>query len=143
MHDLEEIFNSTVADSDYQKLSGDDQDDIVIEKLETFFSSLNFDELGKAESKSSKNTTKYRQILIKQFLGTTKVKACPRCLVPIRYFRAEYNSRLYLKPMSGSAAKKYANSKQATRLAAKDAKDVGEEEKNEDEPVEGIFYSHH
>ena len=135
MQDLEEIFNSAVAEDEYQKMSGDDQDDIVIGKVESFFSSIKFNELDKGQFKFSKNTTKYRQTFIKSFFGSAKVKMCPRCMVPVRYFRAEYNSRVYLKPLSGTAAKKYANFKKVAELATRSTKQPDENESQEQEGI--------
>lgn len=137
MHELEQVFNSVVADSEYQKMSGDDQDDIVIEKLDSLLSTLDLTKVSDDDAKSSKNTTKYRQILVKQFLGTAKMKMCPRCLVPVRYFRSEYHSRLYLKPLSLSSAKKYINNLKAKELAAKEAK----KPKKEDQWGHGMYKS--
>lgn len=134
LQDLEDVFNSALSDDDYQKLNGHDQDDIVIERLDSYFSSLDLTKVSQNDIKSSKNTTKYRQALIKQFLGMAKVKMCPRCLVPVRYFRSEYNSRLYLKPLAINAAKKYIGSMNATQLAKNAA---GQMKSNEEQNAEG------
>ena len=135
MQDLEEIFNSAIADDEYQNMNGADQDDIVIAKIESFFNSISVDELERAQVKSSKNTTKYRQIFIKNFFGSTKVKLCPRCMVPVRYFKAEYNSRIYLKPLTAAAARKYASYKKVIELANNGTK---QQDENEHQQEEGI-----
>ena len=140
MQDLEEIFNSAVADDEYQNLNGADQDDVVIAKLESFFNSINVNELGRSQVKLSKNTTKYRQTFVKSFFGSTKVKLCPRCMVPVRYFKAEYNSRVYLRPLPAAVARKYASYKKAVELAnnGTNQSENQEEEEEEEEEEEGI-----
>ena len=138
VQDLEEIYNSAVAEDEYQKMSGDDQHDIVIARIESFLKLMNFDEPEGPRVKSSKNTTKYKQVFVKKFFGSTKVKICPRCLIPVRYFKAEYNSRVYLKPLSATVAKKYAEFKRVTRLAT----DVAEQrEGSENQQQEGMLRS--
>ena len=119
--DLEDCFNAALADDDFQKMSGNDMDDNIINRIDSLFNSVR--DAEQIEAKISKNTTKYRQVLIKGFLGTSKVKICPRCKAPVRYFRAEYNSRLYLKALSSNDAKRYAAMQKASKTVA-DGNDV-------------------
>ena len=114
--DLEDCFNAALADDDFQKMSGNDMDDNIINRIDSLFNSVR--DAEQTEAKISKNTTKYRQVLIKGFLGTAKVKICPRCKAPVRYFRAEYNSRLYLKALSSNDAKRYAAMQKASKTVA-------------------------
>eukprot|EP00795_Rhopilema_esculentum_P016610 gene16610-8039_t len=101
--DLEEIFNAGLSESDH--LNYNDKEDSVVERIDSFLNTVSAS-IQDCPEKTSKNTTKYRQLLVKEFLGTTKTKKCPRCTAQARVFKSQYNSRLYMKPLSAKAAKR-------------------------------------
>ena len=131
--DLEEIFNAGLSESDH--LNHNDKEDSVIERIDSFLNTVSIS-IQNCPEKTSKNTTKYRQLLVKEFLGTAKSKKCPRCTAPARVFKSQYNSRLYMKPLSAKAAKR--------QQALKTESNITETENVDKNKENGklIFYHH-
>eukprot|EP00794_Sanderia_malayensis_P010830 gene10831-11982_t len=149
VRDLDEIYNSSLSEAAYQNMGSDDIDDNIINKINGYLEELPKEpHQGSNDNRASKNSTKYHQVLIKEFLGIAKCKRCPRCNDRVRYFRSEYNSRLFLKPLGKRADEREKKKKEADKLKAKmKANENAEskegdievkEEENIDEKEEGI-----
>ncbi len=110
--DLEEVYCSATAES---SLGGEAAQDNVINQIDGYLQTV---PNNLVENKASKNSTKYRQVLIKEFLSSVKCKRCPRCNELVRYFRQEYSSRVYLKPLGRKVDERERKLKEALKLRA-------------------------
>ena len=93
-------------------------EDHLIAEIDQHFNSIVFGG-SKHSCKTSKNTTKFRQAFVKDFFSITRGQTCCHCHAPVRDVRAEYNSRLYLKPVPAKQVHKWATLQVAREISDK------------------------
>ena len=115
---LEEVSQTALKASAEQESSGHKKtQQACIEAIDNHIKSV-LQGLNKKEARNKsvvKSVTDFRHSIVKDFLRTymvNKRRSCPYCRAPSRDVRCEYNSRIFLKPLSNREAKKWA----ATRI---------------------------